>query len=248
MSAPKLTPMMRQYQDIRRELPPNTLLLFRLGDFYEMFFDDAREASSILNVALTKRHDIPMCGVPYHSARGYVAKLVEAGKRVAICDQVGDVTPGKLVRRGLTRILTPGTALEDSQLDSRRGNYLVALSWDKQGWQASWLDVSTADFRLANDVGPGRLLPLLHALAPREVLLPEGLEPPPEHREALEVFLQGRPVSRLPGWNFDGPAGALLVAQTMQSVVLSSILGLFLMQKRSKKARIFPNLHHSCLK
>ena len=99
MSVPKLTPMMRQYQDIRRELPPNTLLFFRLGDFYEMFFDDAREASALLNVALTKRGDIPMCGVPYHSARAYVAKLVEAGKRVAICDQVGEVTPGKLVRR-----------------------------------------------------------------------------------------------------------------------------------------------------
>ncbi|NBX34585.1 hypothetical protein EBR16_04405, partial [bacterium] len=122
---------------------------------------------------------------------------------------------GKLVRRGLTRILTPGTALEDSQLDSRRGNYLAAISWDKHGWHASWLDVSTADFRLATDVSPARLLPLLHSVSPREVILPEGLEPPAEHREALEVFLQGRATSRLPGWNFDGSAGARLVAQTL---------------------------------
>jgi DNA mismatch repair protein MutS len=105
--------------------------------------------------------------------------------------------------------------LEDSQLDSRRGNYLAALCWDKHGWHASWLDVSTADFRLASDAGPSRLLPLLHSVSPREIILPEGLEPSAADREALEVFLQGRAVSRLPGWNFDGAAGARLVAQTL---------------------------------
>ncbi len=131
MSVPQLTPMMRQYQDIRRELPPNTLLLFRLGDFYEMFFDDAREASALLNVALTKRGDTPMCGVPYHSARAYVAKLVEAGKRVAICDQVGEVTPGKLVRREIARILSAGT-LDDFGLEENRHNYLAAVCPDKK--------------------------------------------------------------------------------------------------------------------
>ena len=207
--------MQRQYREFREKLPAGTILLFRLGDFYEVFGEDAVVASKVLGLTLTKRQETPMAGLPYHAAPAYVNRLLAAGWKVAICDQLEAPVAGKLVRRGLTRILTPGTALEDSQLDSRRGNYLVALSWDKQGWQASWLDVSTADFRLANDVGPGRLLPLLHALAPREVLLPEGLEPPPEHREALEVFLQGRPVSRLPGWNFDGPAGARLVAQTL---------------------------------
>ena len=85
-----LTPMMQQYQGIRRSLPPDTLLLFRLGDFYEMFFEDAKEASAILNVALTKRNGTPMCGIPHHACDGYMRRLIKAGKRVAICDQVSE--------------------------------------------------------------------------------------------------------------------------------------------------------------
>jgi len=211
----KEIPMQRQYREFREKLPAGTILLFRLGDFYEVFGEDAQVASRVLGLTLTKRHETPMAGLPHHAAPAYVNRLLAAGWKVAICDQLEAPVAGKLVRRGLTRILTPGTALEDSQLDSRRGNYLVALAWDKAGWHAAWLDVSTADFRLATDRGPARILPLLHSLAPREVLLPEGLEPTPEDREALEVFLQGRSVSRLPGWNFDGPAGARLVAQTL---------------------------------
>ena len=177
MSAPKLTPMMRQYQDIRRELPPNTLLLFRLGDFYEMFFDDAREASSILNVALTKRHDTPMCGVPYHSARGYVAKLVEAGKRVAICDQVGDVTPGKLVRREIARILSAGT-LDDFGLEENRHNYLAAVCPGKKSHGLAWLDLSTGEFRLAEIGSPDQLADQLARLQPSELLVPDRDDAP----------------------------------------------------------------------
>ena len=177
MSAPKLTPMMRQYQDIRRELPPNTLLLFRLGDFYEMFFDDAREASSVLNVALTKRNDIPMCGVPYHSARAYVAKLVEAGKRVAICDQVGDVTPGKLVRREIARILSAGT-LDDFGLEENRHNYLAAVCPGKKSHGLAWLDLSTGEFRLAEIDSPAQLADQLARLQPSELLVPDGDDAP----------------------------------------------------------------------
>jgi DNA mismatch repair protein MutS len=175
MSAPKLTPMMRQYQDIRRELPPNTLLLFRLGDFYEMFFDDAREASALLNVALTKRGDIPMCGVPHHSARAYVAKLVEAGKRVAICDQVGDVTPGKLVRREIARILSAGT-LDDFGLEENRHNYLAAVCPDKKSSGLAWLDLSTGEFRLAEIASPTQLADQLARLQPSELLIPDNLD------------------------------------------------------------------------
>ena len=177
MSAPKLTPMMRQYQDIRRELPPNTLLLFRLGDFYEMFFDDAREASSILNVALTKRHDIPMCGVPYHSARAYVAKLVEAGKRVAICDQVGEVTPGKLVRREIARILSAGT-LDDFGLEENRHNYLAAVCPGKKSHGLAWLDLSTGEFRLAELGSPAQLADQLARLQPSELLVADRDDAP----------------------------------------------------------------------
>ncbi len=177
MSAPKLTPMMRQYQDIRRELPPNTLLLFRLGDFYEMFFDDAREASSVLNVALTKRNDVPMCGVPYHSARAYVAKLVEAGKRVAICDQVGDVTPGKLVRREIARILSAGT-LDDFGLEENRHNYLAAVCPGKKNHGLAWLDLSTGEFRLAEIDSPAQLADQLARLQPSELLVPDRDDAP----------------------------------------------------------------------
>src|SRR5207302_3086328 len=97
-----LTPMMQQYQRLRKSIPPGTLLLFRLGDFYEMFFDDAKEAAGILNVALTKRGQTPMCGVPFHAAEGYVAKLIKAGKRVAICDQTSEPKPAKIVDRAVT--------------------------------------------------------------------------------------------------------------------------------------------------
>lgn len=207
--------MQRQYREFREKLAEGTILLFRLGDFYEVFGQDAEIAAKVLGLTLTKRHETPMAGLPHHAAPAYVNRLLAAGWKVAICDQLEAPVAGKLVRRGLTRILTPGTALEDSQLDSRRGNYLAALCWDKQGWHASWLDVSTADFRLASDTGPSRLLPLLHSVSPREIILPEGLEPSADDREALEVFLQGRAVSRLPGWNFDGAAGARLVAQTL---------------------------------
>ncbi len=207
--------MQRQYREFREKLAEGTILLFRLGDFYEVFGHDAEVAAKVLGLTLTKRHETPMAGLPHHAAPAYVNRLLAAGWKVAICDQLEAPVTGKLVRRGLTRILTPGTALEDSQLDSRRGNYLAALCWDKQGWHAAWLDVSTADFRLATDSSPSRLLPLLHSVSPREIILPEGLEPSAADRESLEVFLQGRAVSRLPGWNFDGAAGARLVAQTL---------------------------------
>ena len=171
--------MMRQYLDIRRDLPPNTLLLFRLGDFYEMFFDDAREASSILNVALTKRGDTPMCGVPYHSARAYVAKLVEAGRRVAICDQVGDVVPGKLVRREISRILSAGT-LDDFGLEENRHNYLAAVCPGKTGTGLAWLDLTTGEFRLADIASPDLLASQLSRLQPSEILVPDNADAPAE--------------------------------------------------------------------
>src|SRR4051812_46390693 len=103
----KLTPMMQQYFEVKRGLPRDTLLLFRLGDFYEMFYEDAEMASRLLGITLTKRQDYPMAGIPYHAAENYVGKLLAAGKKVAICDQQEAAKPGKLVRRSLSRILTP---------------------------------------------------------------------------------------------------------------------------------------------
>lgn len=205
------TPMQRQYREFREKLSADTVLLFRLGDFYELFGSDAETASKILGITLTKRQDQPMAGIPHHAAPGYVHKLLAAGYKVALCDQVEAAVPGKLVRRALSRILTPGTALEDSQLDSRRGNYLLSLSHDRAGWHAAWLDVSTADFRIATEPDLARLLPALHALAPAEILLAEGFEPP---AEVLALTTTGR-ISRTPGWNFDGAAGGRLVCETL---------------------------------
>src|SRR6187431_1280487 len=99
MSEPALTPMMAQYQAMRRSLPPDMILFYRLGDFYEMFFDDAKAASPIMNVALTRRGGTPMCGVPFHAAQGYIARLLKAGKRVAIAEQTSEAVAGKLVSR-----------------------------------------------------------------------------------------------------------------------------------------------------
>lgn len=207
--------MQKQYRELREKLAPGTLLLFRLGDFYEVFGEDAVIASKVIGLTLTKRHETPMAGLPYHAAPAYVNRLLSAGWKVAICDQLEAPVTGKLVRRGITRILTPGTAIEDSQLDSRRGNYLLALYWDKLGWHAAWLDVSTADFRIATDTQVERLLSLLQSLNPREVLLPEGLEPEKLHHEKLDIFLEGRAISRLPSWNFEVNGGARLVSQTL---------------------------------
>src|SRR4030095_13167095 len=112
----QLTPMMAQYRRIKSELPKDALLLFRLGDFYEMFFEDAQAGAQLLNVALTKRGLVPMCGIPFHAAQGYIARLLKAGRKVAICDQMEDAKPGQLVKREVTQILSPGTHFDEPLL------------------------------------------------------------------------------------------------------------------------------------
>jgi len=172
MSTETLTPMMQQYHAVRRELPPGTLLLFRLGDFYEMFGEDAKEASPILNVALTKRGATPMCGVPFHAARGYIEKLIAAGWRVAICDQVGEVQAGKLVRREVSQILSPGT-LDDFGLDDRKPNYLAAVCERKDAFGLAFADLSTGEFRLTELASLETLLDELARVGPAEILIPD---------------------------------------------------------------------------
>ncbi|MGC1481054.1 MAG: DNA mismatch repair protein MutS [Chthoniobacterales bacterium] len=174
--ADKVTPMMRQYLAVRRELPPGTLLLFRLGDFYEMFGDDAKEAAAILNVALTKRGTTPMCGVPFHAAKGYIEKLITAGKRVAICDQVGEVQAGKLVRRELAQILSAGT-LDDFGLDERKQNYLAAACERKGCFGLAFVDLSTGEFRVTEVPSEAQLIDELARMAPAELIVPEEQAP-----------------------------------------------------------------------
>ncbi len=149
MAEGELTPMMKQYHGLRRGLPEDCILLFRLGDFYEMFFEDAVTAAGILNLALTKRNGTPMCGVPYHASEGYIRRLVQAGKRVAIGEQVGDAVPGKLVERELSQIISAGTVLDMNMLDNRQNNYLAGVYKDGKKFGLSFLDHTTGEFRLA---------------------------------------------------------------------------------------------------
>jgi DNA mismatch repair protein MutS len=170
--------MMQQYQSIRRTLPPDTLLLFRLGDFYELFFEDAKGASEILNVALTKRNGIPMCGVPYHAADAYIARLIKAGHRVAICDQLSDPQPGKIVDRQVTQIISPGTVSNLELLDARRNNFLAAINHVNGRYGLALLDVSTGDFRVSELPGLSAALDELNRFAPAEVIAPDSLNLP----------------------------------------------------------------------
>src|SRR5438093_7083460 len=180
-NAQDLTPMMRQYHAVKQEAP-DALLLFRLGDFYELFFEDAVTASRELEITLTARHkdrenSVPMCGVPYHAADGYIARLLRKGYKVAICDQMETPQKGvKLVKRGVTRVITPGTVTDTNVLTPGENNFLLAIS-DQDGQLGSaFLDISTGELRVSQFDGDERwnhlLLDIEH-FAPREVLFPE---------------------------------------------------------------------------
>src|SRR6266540_1476180 len=166
-----LTPMMQQYRRLRGSIPADTLLLFRLGDFYELFFEDAKEASGLLNVALTKRNGVPMCGVPYHAAQTYIAKLIKAGRRVAICDQTSEPQPGKIVSRDITQIVSAGTVSDLDLLESKRANYLGAVYADGAFFGFAYAYLSTGEFRLTQAQDRQSLLDELARVSPSELLV-----------------------------------------------------------------------------
>ncbi|MDR7538582.1 MAG: DNA mismatch repair protein MutS [Armatimonadota bacterium] len=207
-----LTPMMRQYHQLKARLP-GTLLLFRLGDFYELFYDDAKTAARELEIVLTSREvgkgrRIPMCGVPYHAAMGYVARLVERGYRVALCDQVEDPRRAKgLVRREVTRIITPGTVMDESLLPPRASIYLAALAGHGERWGLAAADLSTGEF-LVTEVPSAqwpRLREEIARLEPREILVSAGAA------EALRTTLAPAHLTPLEEWRWDpATAGRIL--------------------------------------
>ena len=178
MTSDPTTPLMRQYQAAKQQVP-GTLLLFRLGDFYELFYEDAVTAARELEITLTARNKergepVPMCGVPYHAASGYIARLIQRGHRVAICEQMEEAGPGKkLVRREVTKIVTPGTATDSSLLKSHENNFLAAVLTKANRSGLAYVDVSTGEFR-ATELTPEELGPALETLNVREVLHPEG--------------------------------------------------------------------------
>jgi DNA mismatch repair protein MutS len=169
--ADALTPMMQQYRRLRGSIPADTLLLFRLGDFYELFFEDAKEASVLLNVALTKRNGVPMCGMPYHAAQTYIAKLIKAGRRVAICDQTSEPQPGKIVSRDITQIISAGTVSDLDLLEAKRANYLGAVYADGGIFGFAYADLTTGEFRLTQLQDRQSLLDELARVSPSELLI-----------------------------------------------------------------------------
>lgn len=217
MSEPT-TPLMRQYHAVKTRYP-QALLLFRLGDFYELFYEDAIVASRELQITLTSRNRergqaIPMCGVPYHAAENYIARLVRAGYKIALCDQMEQPGPGKkLVRREVTRVITPGTATDLQLLEPRENNFLAAVSYAPRGGRIglAWVDISTGEFNATEFFsGPleEKLRDELQLLRPREVLLPRitGLfadgDEGPGARFASRMELREGAITRLEEWVF----------------------------------------------
>lgn len=206
MHTAKLTPMMEQYLRVK-EANPGTLLFFRMGDFFELFFEDAEIAARELQITLTSRNPgadnpVPMCGMPHHAVDDYLRQLLEKGYKVALCDQVEDPKQAKgLVRREVTRIFTPGTVVEDLALDSKGHNFLAALFWDSElGGGLAWVDFSTGTWSGLQTKNEDLLWQWLIKIDPREVLLPDGLGLPKEleswkkktSRYPINTYFDGR--------------------------------------------------------
>jgi DNA mismatch repair protein MutS len=187
------TPLMRQYHAVKQQVP-QALLMFRLGDFYELFYEDAITAARELQITLTSRSKekdqaIPMCGVPYHSAEGYISRLIQRGYRVAICEQMEEAGPGKkLVRRELTRVITPGTTTQSALLHPHENNYLAAVARNGSNAGIAHIDISTGEFK-TTEVAGAEAAALLENLRAREVLVPEDSEPLPGFRTNLEDWI-----------------------------------------------------------
>jgi len=209
VNAPSHTPMMQQYLRIKAE-HPNTLLFYRMGDFYELFFDDARRVAQLLDLTLTSRgesggHRVPMAGVPYHAAENYLARLMKAGESVAICEQITDVAIGKgPMERKVVRILTPGTVTDDALLEERRDNLLAALTTIDNTFGFATLDLTSGRSTLQQADSEDHVLSELERLKPAELLVNEAW--------ALPETLANRPgLTRRPPWHFDPASGYQLL-------------------------------------
>jgi DNA mismatch repair protein MutS len=207
----KTTPMIQQYLSIKENYQ-DAILFYRMGDFYEMFFEDAKVASRVLEITLTSRNKnnetaVPMCGVPYRAAQSYVARLIENGFKVAICDQVEDPAQAKgIVKREVVRVVTPGMVIEDELLNEKDNNYIMALCRRQKGWGVSSLDLSTGSFRLTETNDPLALEEEIQRIAPNEIIISEKvskdafLNPTP-------LWLEGKALTTLPDHHFDFQQG-----------------------------------------
>nr|WP_163500971.1 DNA mismatch repair protein MutS [Halomonas socia] len=213
-ASPSHTPMMQQFLKIKRE-HPDVLLFYRMGDFYELFFDDAKRAAKLLDITLTQRGQsagkpIPMAGVPYHSAEGYLARLVQAGESVAICEQIGDPALAKgPVERRVVRIVTPGTLHDEALLDAQRDNLLLALHSQGGRWGLAWLELSSGRFSVLEVDDDAEMLAEVQRLAPAELLAADGLELPPTLGERASLKRQS-------DWLFDHDSALRLLCDQFQ--------------------------------
>ena len=214
------TPLMRQFFTAKAEYP-DVLLFFRMGDFYELFYDDARKASRLLDITLTQRgqsggNAIPMAGVPHHAAEGYLARLVALGESVAICEQIGDPALAKgLVERKVVRVITPGTLTDEALLQERKEQLLLSVSHSKQGFGLAWADVAAGRFLLSHVVDADQLSAELARLNPAEILIPDD--------DILPALLAGQNgLRRRPVWYFDEQTGT---RQLLQFFAIADLSG-----------------------
>ncbi len=221
------TPLMAQYLALRAEAEaqhPGVLLFFRMGDFYELFYDDARRAAALLDITLTTRGQsageaIPMAGVPYHAAEGYLARLLRKGQSVAIAEQVSDPQVKGLVERKIVRIVTPGTLVDEALLDARKEQLLVALDHSHNtDWHLAWLELASGRFELTQGQGLGALVAELERLNPAELLIPEDTAA--EVMAAIKEHTQA--IQSLPPWHFDAKAAYAHLCQHFKVKDLTS--------------------------
>ncbi len=190
-----LTPLLHQYKRIKAKYP-DAILLFRVGDFYETFYEDAKIASKVLGIVLTQRQEgVPLAGVPYHAVEPYIAKLVRAGYKVAICEQLEEPKPGKLVRRDVVEVITPGTLLEPQLLKERQPNYLMALVEDRNMWGVATIDISTGEFRVT-EIEAGHIKDEVQKFQPSEIIIPQSMTNIPD-------FLKSYNLTTIDDINFD---------------------------------------------
>ena len=190
-----LTPLLHQYKRIKAKYP-DAILLFRVGDFYETFYEDAQIASKVLGIVLTQRQEgVPLAGVPYHAVEPYIAKLVRAGYKVAICEQLEEPKPGKLVHRDVVEVITPGTLLEPQLLKERQPNYLMALVEERNMWGVAVIDISTGEFRVT-EVEANHIEDEVQKFQPSEIIIPQSMANIPN-------FLKSYNLTTIDDINFD---------------------------------------------
>ena len=217
------TPVMQQYLRIKAQYP-DVLLFYRMGDFYELFYDDARRAAGLLDIALTTRGQsagspIAMAGVPVHSVDGYLARLVRRGESVALCEQIGDPARSKgPVERQVVRVVTPGTVTEETLLDQRRETLLAALYREDERFGLAWLELSSGRFSVLQSTGPAALAAELQRLGPAELLLPEGQSLPAD--AALLAAATRAAVRSRPPWHFELASASRLLTDQLATLDL----------------------------